>query len=122
MLSLGGVGATTWKDAWPTEERTRLTPELLRSGVAFELNLPQELVATELGQKRTPQRSRYAQRQRGETGHQTYEVVPQGQLLGHHDVEVLAHPYTQHRRRVDCLLYTSPSPRDQRGSRMPSSA
>ena len=23
---------------------------------------------------------------------------------------------------VDCLLYTSPSPRDQRGSRMPSSA
>ena len=25
-------------------------------------------------------------------------------------------------RVVDCLLYTSPSPRDQRGSRMPSSA
>ena len=25
-------------------------------------------------------------------------------------------------RRGDCLLYTSPSPRDQRGSRMPSSA
>ena len=24
--------------------------------------------------------------------------------------------------RSDCLLYTSPSPRDQRGSRMPSSA
>ena len=23
---------------------------------------------------------------------------------------------------LDCLLYTSPSPRDQRGSRMPSSA
>ena len=23
---------------------------------------------------------------------------------------------------MDCLLYTSPSPRDQRGSRMPSSA
>ena len=29
------------------------------------------------------------------------------------------HP-ENHRR--DCLLYTSPSPRDQRGSRMPSSA
>ena len=33
---------------------------------------------------------------------------------------------TAHRRfplRIsDCLLYTSPSPRDQRGSRMPSSA
>ena len=26
------------------------------------------------------------------------------------------------RLRLDCLLYTSPSPRDQRGSRMPSSA
>ena len=26
------------------------------------------------------------------------------------------------RLHVDCLLYTSPSPRDQRGSRMPSSA
>ena len=26
------------------------------------------------------------------------------------------------RRPTDCLLYTSPSPRDQRGSRMPSSA
>ena len=25
-------------------------------------------------------------------------------------------------RQLDCLLYTSPSPRDQRGSRMPSSA
>ena len=25
-------------------------------------------------------------------------------------------------RAIDCLLYTSPSPRDQRGSRMPSSA
>ena len=27
-----------------------------------------------------------------------------------------------HWRVIDCLLYTSPSPRDQRGSRMPSSA
>ena len=30
--------------------------------------------------------------------------------------DILAH------RALDCLLYTSPSPRDQRGSRMPSSA
>ena len=28
----------------------------------------------------------------------------------------------QIKQAVDCLLYTSPSPRDQRGSRMPSSA
>ena len=29
---------------------------------------------------------------------------------------------TTKRKLVPCLLYTSPSPRDQRGSRMPSSA
>ena len=34
-------------------------------------------------------------------------------------VEVLEQVSMQHK---DCLLYTSPSPRDQRGSRMPSSA
>ena len=33
------------------------------------------------------------------------------------------HSYTGDQSTVDtCLLYTSPSPRDQRGSRMPSSA
>ena len=31
-------------------------------------------------------------------------------------------PYTVHHDNETCLLYTSPSPRDQRGSRMPSSA
>ena len=41
MASLSGDGATTWKDAWPAEERMRLEPELLRSGVSFELNLLQ---------------------------------------------------------------------------------
>ena len=30
--------------------------------------------------------------------------------------------YLDRKKFVDCLLYTSPSPRDQRGSRMPSSA
>ena len=30
--------------------------------------------------------------------------------------------YAEGQRRYVCLLYTSPSPRDQRGSRMPSSA
>ena len=38
-----------------------------------------------------------------------------------YDVEVgdVLYSYEQY---MDCLLYTSPSPRDQRGSRMPSSA
>ena len=31
-------------------------------------------------------------------------------------------PVSEIRQVMDCLLYTSPSPRDQRGSRMPSSA
>ena len=35
---------------------------------------------------------------------------------------VLARPGNAVMRMVACLLYTSPSPRDQRGSRMPSSA
>ena len=30
--------------------------------------------------------------------------------------------FTDHANKDICLLYTSPSPRDQRGSRMPSSA
>ena len=37
--------------------------------------------------------------------------------------EVIDHPAETANTRVSiCLLYTSPSPRDQRGSRMPSSA
>ena len=35
-----------------------------------------------------------------------------------HDCELL----DKAERNLSCLLYTSPSPRDQRGSRMPSSA
>ena len=31
-------------------------------------------------------------------------------------------PYLGDDKYITCLLYTSPSPRDQRGSRMPSSA
>ena len=34
--------------------------------------------------------------------------------------QMMAHK--KFRRYMSCLLYTSPSPRDQRGSRMPSSA
>ena len=33
-----------------------------------------------------------------------------------------AREFNQNDKNVSCLLYTSPSPRDQRGSRMPSSA
>ena len=39
-------------------------------------------------------------------------------LLGESDIVILALPLNAN----TCLLYTSPSPRDQRGSRMPSSA
>ena len=36
--------------------------------------------------------------------------------------EVAPHYAQWHAEHMICLLYTSPSPRDQRGSRMPSSA
>ena len=45
----------------------------------------------------------------------TYDTIEVGSL-GHYT------PSTHKALRLFCLLYTSPSPRDQRGSRMPSSA
>ena len=38
------------------------------------------------------------------------------------EIRVSVSHTTRAMRPGDCLLYTSPSPRDQRGSRMPSSA
>ena len=43
-------------------------------------------------------------------------VIPDGTIISPN--QLLTFTYT----KVCCLLYTSPSPRDQRGSRMPSSA
>ena len=43
------------------------------------------------------------------------KLIPKGSLPETFDTAQLA-------KALDCLLYTSPSPRDQRGSRMPSSA
>ena len=43
-----------------------------------------------------------------------------GQLLGRQHTGLNPRPVVA--VGTDCLLYTSPSPRDQRGSRMPSSA
>ena len=42
--------------------------------------------------------------------------------LGSNGLPVKQGLYNPARERDACLLYTSPSPRDQRGSRMPSSA
>ena len=51
------------------------------------------------------------------------DTLVQGDLLGHdtHGLALLA-GYLKELETGSCLLYTSPSPRDQRGSRMPSSA
>ena len=52
----------------------------------------------------------------------------QGQLgywqfnVQNRDVLVITDEHHNRMRIMTCLLYTSPSPRDQRGSRMPSSA
>ena len=59
-----------------------------------------------------------------------FEVVrgiPHVSLMPVHSYEVemiylLIDPITERTQSSICLLYTSPSPRDQRGSRMPSSA
>ena len=52
--------------------------------------------------------------------HNTWDAFLQGQ---HFNCIIDMTPATGHRLVMQaCLLYTSPSPRDQRGSRMPSSA
>ena len=48
-----------------------------------------------------------------EVGDEQHRLDPSVNKLCHEVTELLG---------KDCLLYTSPSPRDQRGSRMPSSA
>ena len=45
-----------------------------------------------------------------------------GQVFHREPKEILALTNDSHHPFLYCLLYTSPSPRDQRGSRMPSSA
>ena len=45
--------------------------------------------------------------------------IPQGTLIRRHRIPL---PPPNDEEFYTCLLYTSPSPRDQRGSRMPSSA
>ena len=60
----------------------------------------------------------------GEDANHRASRVPIAYLRSHqtirHKPTASAAPFTEHRQC--CLLYTSPSPRDQRGSRMPSSA
>ena len=47
---------------------------------------------------------------------------PVGPALGQHGVNIMAFCKEYNARTQDCLLYTSPSPRDRQKSRMPSSA
>ena len=50
-------------------------------------------------------------------------AVPSGASTGEHEAVELRDSGSDYMgKSVYCLLYTSPSPRDQRGSRMPSSA
>ena len=55
-----------------------------------------------------------------EWGNKAYELM--WELKELFDPEYVLNPGVILSRDKDCLLYTSPSPRDQRGSRMPSSA
>ena len=51
-------------------------------------------------------------------------TVEEPAIVRNHDgaTRILFEASFERLKRFDCLLYTSPSPRDQRGSRMPSSA
>ena len=60
---------------------------------------------------------RYLAARLTQVGINDYFVVP-----GDYNLVLLDEFLSDERLRMICLLYTSPSPRDQRGSRMPSSA
>ena len=45
-----------------------------------------------------------------------------GQFISTSEIDALAAMVSDSNKRLDCLLYTSPSPRDLSTSRMPSSA
>ena len=57
-----------------------------------------------------------------ESGELTREEFMEGIKLLTRDIVFKTKKKIEEEENVDCLLYTSPSPRDQRGSRMPSSA
>ena len=54
------------------------------------------------------------------------QLLPQGdvtvEINGDSEKSIITRPGSTLLSALACLLYTSPSPRDQRGSRMPSSA
>ena len=49
-------------------------------------------------------------------------IYAEGQRRYVESLSAYARQFLSMMEKPDCLLYTSPSPRDQRGSRMPSSA
>ena len=55
-------------------------------------------------------------------GGKEFQIVDTGGLVFEDDSEFLPEIRTQVFLALDCLLYTSPSPRDRQKSRMPSSA
>ena len=48
--------------------------------------------------------------------------VPLVKVVTNPEEEIHTFAKEAEQQNIDCLLYTSPSPRDQRGSRMPASA
>ena len=50
------------------------------------------------------------------------QIPPTGYVTEKQCQEMIDAAISRHNRNASCLLYTSPSPRDKRQSRMPSSA
>ena len=76
--------------------------------------------------RRAAQRSSRSSGGRGKKGAVTEQYFSRRVIVKVHLVKMGAYGKDAQRHHLDyiqsCLLYTSPSPRDQRGSRMPSSA
>ena len=68
-------------------------------------------------------RSDYGTRLVQSTDNSIYQILPQAAVfpINKSDLKILL-KLAAHEKYRDCLLYTSPSPRDKRQSRMPSSA
>ena len=58
----------------------------------------------------------------GDSAIELYELAKQKNVKTAFASSFRYMPHIMHAKQLVCLLYTSPSPRDQRGSRMPSSA
>ena len=117
LIETNSFNATTISQA--DYDMSELAPEIARASAQIARDVADEWT------KKTPEKPRAVL---GSVGpmNKTLSISPKVEDPGYRDVtfdEVKESYMGQIEAMIDiCLLYTSPSPRDQRGSRMPSSA